>query len=232
VKGEPLPPRPVPGINEQLAALVQHNVLEMLGRDPTLTRALDLIRQAYAWTDGLIERFEADTPLPHPIACQPGCAFCCHNQIEVIPLEALAIGSHIQALPREEQTVLKERLSASVASRAGKTKHDIARRRRDFPCPFLSQGLCAIYPVRPLVCRAMHSLDAESCRLSLGDENLSPDRYYLHRDEIVRSVITGLAAGCREAGCQAAPLDLARAVQEFLQEPQQVMERWLHKKPC
>jgi Fe-S-cluster containining protein len=217
-------------LNEQLVTLVTYNVLEIFGAGPTLDKALDLARQAHAWADSLIERFEADNPLPYPIACRPGCDFCCHNQIEVTPLEALAIGSHIQALPAEEQAVLQDRIKASLASRAGKTKVKIARSRREFPCPFLSQGLCAIYPVRPLLCRAMHSLDAGRCQESLLREHLTPDRYYLHRDEIVRSVIKGLTDGCQSVGCQAASLDLAQALDRFLAQPEQIMQAWLQGK--
>lgn len=222
-----MPPPHAPALNEELASLVTQNVLAMLGSGLTWGRALDLARQAQTWAEGLMARFEADNPLPYPIACRPGCDFCCYNQIEVIPLEVLAIGSHLQALPAEEQAVLKERLSASAASRAGKSKHDIAGSRRDFPCPFLSQGLCSIYPVRPLVCRAMHSLDADLCRQSLGEENLTPDRYYLHREEIVLSIIHGLGDGCRAVGCPAAPLDLSQAVQKYLQDPERVRQEWL-----
>lgn len=218
-------PPNAPQINEQLVALVSYNVLEILGPGPTPARLLDLARQAHAWADGLMARFEADNPLPHPIACRPGCDFCCHNQIEVIPLEALAIGSYVQGLPEAEQESLQDRIEASLALRTGKTKNEIARSRREFPCPFLHQGLCAIYPVRPLVCRAMHSLDVVRCEQALADEDLSPDRYYLHRDEIVRSIIKGLTDGCRAVGCQAAPLDLVGAVQRHLQEPHKVMER-------
>lgn len=226
-----MPPPPARQINEQLAALVSHNVLESLGAGPTLDLALDLARQAHAWADALMARFEAENPLPHAIACRPGCDFCCHNQIEVLPLEALAIGSFVQALPPAELKQLQERIETSLAQRAGKTKHDIARSRREFPCPFLSRGLCAIYPIRPLVCRAMHSLDADFCRQSLQDEDLPPDRYYLHREEIVRSIIKGLTDGCRALGCQVTPLDLAQAVQNFLQNPRTVMEEWLHGEP-
>lgn len=226
-----MPPPPAPQINEQLAALVSHNVLEILGTEPTPDRVLVLTRQAHAWADALLARFEADNPLPHPIACRPGCDFCCHNQVEVTPLEALAIGNFIQLLPVDERTCLQDRIQTSLASRAGKTRHDIARSRQQFPCPFLSQGLCAIYPVRPLVCRAMHALDAGCCEQALQDENLSPDRYYLHRDEIVRSIIKGLSDGCRAMGCQAAPLDLVQAVRKYLQEPHSVMAGWLHGRP-
>jgi Fe-S-cluster containining protein len=216
-------------INERLAALVKVNALEMLGGERTLARALDLAHQAHAWADHLIGRFEAEKPLPHPLACQPGCHFCCHNQIEVTPLEALAVWRFIQDLPPDEQARLKNRVEASARQRSSKTKEEIARSRRQFPCPFLHQGLCVVYPVRPLLCRAMHSLDAGHCETSLQAETLLPDQYYLHRDEIVWSIVQGLNDGCKAAGCQSNPVDLAQAVSLFLPNMQdhEVVEQWL-----
>ena len=214
-------------LNEQLVAIVASHASKILKSDPTLDGVLYLANQSYAWADSLIERFETDNPLPQPIACKPGCDFCCHNQIEATPLEALSIGNFLQALPVADRAGLQNRIKVSVARRTGKTKQEIALLRREFPCPLLSQGLCAVYPVRPLLCRAMHSLDVRRCEQALREENLSPDRYYLHRDEIVRSIIKGLADGCRAMGFQTLPLDLAQAMDLFLAQPERVTHTWL-----
>jgi Fe-S-cluster containining protein len=208
-----------PSLNEQLAALVKHNVLAIFGSRPGAAGALEAVRQVHDWADSLISRFEAENALPRPIACRPGCDFCCYNQIETSPLEALAISHYIQELPASEQARLTDMVNASVRRLSGRTKAEIARSRRQFPCPFLNQGLCDVYPVRPLLCRAMHSLDAGHCKKSLLSESLLPDEYYLHRYEFVLSINKGLAEGCREAGCQAAAMDLAEAVGLFLQNP-------------
>jgi Fe-S-cluster containining protein len=214
-------------INERLAAQVKYNVLEMFGGEPIAARALEVARQVQSWADHLIDRYEAETPLPRPLACRPGCDFCCYNQIEATPLEVLAVWDYILALPSAEQTRLQDQASVSVRSRAGQSKAQIARSRRHFPCPFLHQGLCVIYPVRPLLCRAMHSLDAGHCQTSLGAERLLPDRYYLHRYEIVCSIIQGLTAGCREAGLAMSPADLARGVNLLFEQGEAGAARWL-----
>ncbi|MDI6855110.1 MAG: YkgJ family cysteine cluster protein [Deltaproteobacteria bacterium] len=206
-----------PNINEQLAALVKHNVLAIFWSRPGVAGALEAVRQVHDWADNLISRFEAENVLPRPIACRAACDFCCYNQVETSPLEALAISHFIQELSATEQARLTERVNASVRRRSGWSKAEVARSRRQFPCPFLNQGLCEIYPVRPLLCRAMHSLDAGHCEKSLQAESLLPDDYYLHRYEIVLSINKGLTEGCREAGCRTDPLDLAEAVVLFLQ---------------
>jgi Fe-S-cluster containining protein len=215
-------------INERLAGQVKGNVLEMLGGETGVARVLEVTRQALGWADHLIHQFEADTPLPRPIACQPGCDSCCYNQIEATPLEVLTVWAYILALPPEEQARLQEAVSVSVQSRRAKTKEQVARSRRRFPCPFLHQGLCAVYPARPLLCRAMHSLDAGHCQASLEAENLMPDRYYLHRYEIVCSIIKGLTDGCRESGLTTAPTDLAWGVDLLFEQGETGATRWLH----
>jgi Fe-S-cluster containining protein len=217
-----------PHLNEQLAGLVKYNVLETLGQGRTLARALELARQAHCWADHLIDRFESENPLPHRIACQPGCHFCCFNQIEVTPPEALSIGDYVkQHFSDKEKDRLLERLARSVNQKAGKTKSHLARMRQEFPCPFLSAGLCAVYPVRPLLCRAMHALDAAQCERSLQAADLPRDTYYLHRHEIVHSIIKGLTEGCREVGCEVEALDLARAVLIFFNQDENLPERWI-----
>jgi Fe-S-cluster containining protein len=222
----PFGPQPF-SINEQLARMQRELVKDIMGKTTSAERAVELACQAYTWADHLIARFEAENPLPHPIVCQPGCHFCCYNQIELTPPEVLTICGYLRKFPADEQQHVLENVERSITKRKGKTKRDVARMRSELPCPLLRQGFCAVYPVRPLLCRAMHSLDVNHCQASLEAEDLIPDRYYLHRYEIVFSIILGLTDGCQDAGCQANPVDLAQAVQILFQKPEDVRARWL-----
>jgi Fe-S-cluster containining protein len=40
------------------------------------------------------------------------------------------------------------------------------RATRNVKCPFLNEGLCTIYPVRPQTCRNYHATDAAGCQQS------------------------------------------------------------------
>jgi|UniRef100_A0A7C3SHI3 Fe-S-cluster containining protein len=216
-------------VNENLVRLVKCNVLTCFSTDPTPALVLELACQAYNWADTLISRFETENPLPHPLACRPGCDFCCYNQIEVTPLEAFAIWDYIGNWSSPERARLQKKVAISAAKKARMTKAEVARARRQFPCPFLKDRLCAIYPVRPLLCRAMHSLDAGHCQQSLRQaQSLIPDQYYLHRDEIVWSILQGLVEGLKEAGCQVSAQDLTLATAWFFQVHRGIIENWLH----
>ena len=189
--------------------------------------ALELASQAFSLADRLISYFESANQLPHPIACREGCSFCCFNQVEVTPLEALRLGHYVdQNFSTEDQDALMARVTRSLRLKAGKSKQEIGRLRHQFPCPLLLDGRCSIYPVRPLVCRAMHTFDAGACQEELLGGKLGPGEYYAHRYEFVWSISSGLQNGCREMGCQTGILDLVLALQDFFTQENPV-EKWV-----
>ena len=95
--------------------------------------------------------------------CGPGCTDCC-QALSLLAIEARVITVAYQALPPETQ--------AAVRSRARETGEQ---------CPFLLDGLCAIYPARPLLCRT-HGLaigyvdeDREAIEVSACPRNFAAD---------------------------------------------------------
>lgn len=219
--------KPWPPLDEDLAAKVQGMVEQALEAERSWAMALEVIRQAMQWADQLIEVFESVNPLPRPIVCQPGCSYCCHNQVEVTPPEAFLLGQVISQFfsPRKLER-LKEKAAVSAALKVGKTREELAASRQERPCPLLEQDRCAAYPWRPLMCRAMHSLDREHCRQSLVAGDLSSDEYHLHRYVFTFSMVRGLMEGFRRAGCQPGTLELSQALRDVLLEPR-LGERWL-----
>jgi len=79
------------------------------------------------------------------LACRPGCCECCQN-LSVFPVEYHAI---LEDLRRQGTGHLKTDDSAS--------------------CAFLRDGLCLIYPFRPLICRT-HGLPVAVCAADDADE--------------------------------------------------------------
>jgi len=214
-------------INQDLADRVKALVVETLscGRNEAATR--ELAFQAFGLADQLISYFESENHLPHPIACREGCSFCCFNQVEVTPLEALRIGHYLgQNCSPAEKDALMARVVQSLGLKAGKSQKKLARLRHQFPCPLLMGGRCSIYPLRPLVCRAMHTFEAGACEQELLGGKLGPGEFYAHRYEFVWSISSGLQNGCREMGCQTGILDLVLALQDFFAQ-ENPMERWL-----
>jgi hypothetical protein len=213
-------------LDERLAALQQAKVIEILHQSAGAgAMACDLARSAILFAEHVVNLIESATPLPHPIACQEGCYFCCCNQVELTPPEALLLGHYVDGHFGEAQKeVLITALRGSLKLQAGKSKREIAGIRP--ACPLLQEGKCLAYPARPLVCRAMHSLDAGQCEAGYRNRDLTSPPYYAHRHEVYYSISQGLLAGCRAVGCQSVPLELARALLDYFTQPRP-MERWL-----
>ncbi len=104
---------------------------------------LSLLLEAYAVIDRGIsiaisreKRKHARRP-----ACAEQCAVCCrtNTDIPVYPLELAGITWYaIEKAAPPVRTALLQQLSSHPAKP---------------PCPFLSGGVCTIYPVRPIACR-------------------------------------------------------------------------------
>lgn len=217
----------LPTVNKALVAMVRANVRAVLAGGKTPEQALELAASALAWADQLVERFEAENPLPRPLVCQAGCYYCCHNQVELTPPEALLLGHYVEEhFSGAEKADLKVKVAGVLKIKAGKNKAEIARIRQELPCPLLREARCAVYPLRPLLCRAMHSLEAGECEASLKRQDLADSAFYPHRYEIIRSISQGLREGSASLGCQSGALDLAAALHDFFREPDPI-KRWI-----
>jgi len=214
-------------VDEDLAARIKQMVVGALGAARYGEMALEVTRQAMQWADQLIESFESLNPLPRPVACEPGCSFCCTTLVEATPAEVFLLGQVISRyFAPEKLERVKERTLRMAALKVGKSKSELAAARETQPCPLLEEDKCLVYPWRPLMCRAMHSLDREQCHRSFAAGDLSGGDYYLHRYVFPMSVSAGLIEGFQELGCQMPVLDLARALGQVLLEPW-LAEHWL-----
>jgi Fe-S-cluster containining protein len=213
-------------VDEDLARLERQAVVEIIQAGRTGQNAREIGLGALFRADHLINLFESNNLLPRPIVCQAGCDFCCYNQVELTPPEALLLGDYVSRnFSDSEREQLRERLEGSSRLQSGKSKIEIAGIRRELPCLLLSQGRCSVYPVRPLLCRAMHSLDADRCEAELKSP-LPLVEYYSHRGDLVFLVAAGLIEGCRAQGCQSGALELAAALKDFFRQ-ERPMERWI-----
>ena len=220
--------RPTARVNPSIAAAAQDNVVAIIGQGRVAERALEIAVSAFFLTDHLTRRFEAEAELPHPVACQDGCDSCCYNQVELTPPEAVLIGHHIaRQFSQAEKDLLLAHVARIIEIIIRMSKAESAARRREIPCPLLQNRRCSVYPVRPLVCRAMHGLDRERCAAELRTGSLAGSQYYAHRHEIAVSVSAGLREGCRAAGLQSGALNLTRALHDFFTQ-ENAVERWIN----
>jgi len=216
-----------PFLDPELAVRFAAGAIELLRAEPSLERVQDLARTAIYYADHCLARLEADQPLPQPLACEAGCDACCHNQIELTAPEALLLGSFLEARFSPEQLQeLRQQAEHSLARRAGLSKTQVAAQRAQHPCPLLHVHRCLAYEARPLVCRAMHSLDAAACFQELADPLHPVVPFYSHRQIVYVSLSHGLAQVCRVFSLQAGPLDLAQVLVVMAGQPE-AMEQWL-----
>ena len=120
----------------------------------------------------------------HKIACGPGCNACCNNYVRCSLPEALLVADWLK-LPenapllarfRERMPGWRERAGtlageiAEILERSGGTQPEgaewerfkqlgIEYATRGNLCPLNEEGGCAIYPVRPTICRSVHVLE-------------------------------------------------------------------------
>jgi Fe-S-cluster containining protein len=214
-------------IDDGLVRRQQQAVVELAHRDRTGATALEMAAGALSLADRLVSQYEAAQSLPRPIVCRPGCPYCCSNQVELLPPEALLLGDYVAChfSPAAQQALLA-RIAANLSLREGKTKPELAPLRPQLLCPLLQEGSCSVYPARPLFCRAHHSLALEQCRREFRAATVTGFEFYSHRYEIMLSVRAGLQQGCRAIGCQAQVLDHLAALQVCLTTASPG-ERWI-----
>lgn len=97
------------------------------------------------------------------LACAGGCSFCCHQRVSVVAHEVFVIANFVERkFTQSEKLLLLDRLRNHVEQIRTLTYEE--RGRMNITCPFLVNGRCSVYPVRPFVCRAAHSLNVAGCQ--------------------------------------------------------------------
>jgi hypothetical protein len=154
------------------------------------------------------------------IACQAGCAFCCHLRVMVYPHEAIALfGQLASRMPAQQAHEVQERLLTghSPASTAG----------HPAPCAFLVDGRCSAYEVRPATCAGFHSVSRGHCQRLLDRRASLPVGIPASRElqDVAVSLHQALGRAVAEAGLSSAQVELRSAVAALLRQPE-LVERW------
>ncbi|WP_114312737.1 YkgJ family cysteine cluster protein [Thermus caldifontis] len=88
-------------------------------------------------------------------SCRAGCFACCFGLVTLSRLEGEALLPHLSQAQRSR--LLEEGPKRLALLREGKddprfpSRHFLSRT----PCPLLEEGLCGVYPWRPLACRGL-----------------------------------------------------------------------------
>lgn len=120
-----------------------------------------LLTQAFDSFDGNVAiQCEGEAPL----ACQRGCASCCVLRVAATAPEVLLVARFLRAvappLAQRGIDLIGQIRQADALTRGMDEPARVALHQR---CPFIAQGVCVIYKVRPLACRSHASHDVKAC---------------------------------------------------------------------
>jgi Fe-S-cluster containining protein len=217
-----------------LAAGAANTARGVLRDAPSVERAVALAAHVMAATSRLTEGLLARAP-EGAVACRAGCDHCCYQSVGVTPPEALAIRDHLQKTRSATELAA---VAAHVGERHARTRGLTSNERfsPDYPCPFLREGRCSIYEVRPLACRGMNSLDAGECATRLRDPAAraafladgSAGHSFLEPIRAVHAVSAGIQLGLSELyDLDMRPLELTAAMDLLLNGPASGPDDWV-----
>ncbi len=114
-----------------------------------------------------------------PIKCENGCSWCCYQPVYMTTQEVILIFEFIHQVFDDQQ---RNKILSNAQAKFKLTKglKEEQKQKIKFACPFLVDGSCSIYSVRPMACRIYLSSDKESCKRkfdSPGDESIIPALY-------------------------------------------------------
>ncbi|WP_074766987.1 YkgJ family cysteine cluster protein [Magnetospirillum fulvum] len=155
------------------------------------------------------EARSADPASAADAACAPGCGWCCHQPVEASTIEVLAIAAWLRERP--DAALLRSRLAAWSGGRI---------------CPFLVEGGCAIYSVRPLKCRGLYQPDTRWCMATFAKidppEGGPPIRHraLILPRHVFDAVGQGMTRPLYRAGLDCSALVFALALKAVLDRPE------------
>jgi len=176
--------------------------VEVAARASALATHADAAVVASAVHSAMSRLFEA-TAEDQPRACASGCSHCCHYPVGVSYGEALLLARAVA-----EDRDLRDRVMSAWTSTRDVPSYALVGNA----CPLLAGGICAVYEVRPVPCRALASADAMACAAALRAPVAVP------RDE--KSYWQGLGASdVLGAGDPQGLRELRSAVAALLESP-------------
>lgn len=184
-----------------------------------------------AWLMGAWRSFDVNVAsqsegLPR-VDCDKGCATCCTLRVSATAPEVFMLARFIRAV----QAGLSQRgvdLRAQIAEANGRTcgldeAGRVSARQR---CPFVAQGVCVVYQVRPLSCRGLASYDRKACaQAASGRIDEIP---YSEPHMRIRSLIqNAMQSALRDAGIAWGSYELNQALLMALDD-ESLESRWLN----
>lgn len=213
------------GVYQAERARVQKHVDECLRQERSAMSIVRLALAAQRTFQDTAQTFPAETMAC--LACQSGCDYCCYPPVSAAVPEVANIVAYVcSQLPEAEQQRLIDRVGqvyAQVNPMSGSQ-----RSSTNVACPYLAQGKCSIYPVRPLSCRGFNSGSKEACQTVYQQARTDlPIPAFLPMLASAQGLKEGLLSGLQQAGLKTPLVDLVRASQKLFGDLEGNLDRWL-----
>lgn len=176
--------------------------------------------------DATFQRYERELDLaaPGPIACKPGCSYCCRAlKVSVSLPEVFLLKFHVESLPPDEGAALRARIIDTYSRTLQNSTQE--RLKQHESCPLLVDNRCSLYEFRPMSCRAAVSLDADACRRAWNGEAVKinmPAAYF----NALKNTTLLLLATMSAAGLDCRSYEMNAALAIALTVPN-AEQRWL-----
>lgn len=146
--------------------------LKNLDKNTNLTNMTNnVIENAQNFIDKNRDKTEFDL-----IACKSGCSDCCIVFITTLFPEALNIAEYLRKTKKEKSLI--PLLEKRVLDTRWTDEEDWSLLGKK--CIFLDEkGDCTIYPVRPLLCRAVTSVSVDDCKEAISGKIMGEERAVL-----------------------------------------------------
>ena len=160
-------------------------------------------------------------------ACRSGCSYCCHGPVHLTPLELLNIVLHINSadVTVAQRADWQARISSRLAFIGTLAVSD--QLQMTIPCPFLCDGSCSIYAVRPLFCRGRNVIGIAACQAGFANP-AEPQQYEIIQEQMLLSqcLVLNILLALKKIGLPDQFVDLSLASIMAFDTPD-LVERWL-----
>ena len=160
-------------------------------------------------------------------ACASGCSYCCHGPVHATPIELLNIILHMNsaAISGEQRGDWQERIIARLTLIGALAVSDQVQ--MTIPCPFLCEGRCSIYTVRPLFCRGRNALGVAPCQAGFADPSRQQQYEVIQEQTLISQCLTiNMLDALKKIGLPSQFVDLSLAALLAFDTPD-LVERWL-----
>jgi len=130
-------------------------------------KLIELIREVYNQTEKEASESISEEERKH-MDCEAGCSTCCRVHVPVLRPESLIIIEFLKST-RSAEEIEQLKIDMKALCLEIGCLDELERIFANKKCIFLDKdGVCSIYPVRPLLCRSITSADVNACKESIS----------------------------------------------------------------